>query len=415
MKTTLALVTLLALLAVQPCFAAQAAALADDSKPAVTNAPGQPYPRVDSQRRATFRVSAPDAQKVAVDVRGGAGIFDMTRGADGIWSVTTAPLAPGFHYYCLVINGVCVADPMSESFFGYARMMSGIDVPEAGVDFYDAKPVPHGDVRSKWYYSRVTNAWRQANVYTPPGYDAGNTRYPVLYLQHGAGEDQRGWVVQGRMNFILDNLIASGAARPMIVVMDNGGTGGGGRGRGATPAPGGAPAAAAGAPSAAPAAQPPGAPGAAPAAGRGAGRGPANPIFERIMITELIPLIDSTYRTRAARDSRAMAGLSMGAGQTYQITLNNLDTFAYIGAFSGGGDAAHPAFADAGAFNKKVQLLFVSTGSEEAGLMTRLKDLRSAWDKAGVTHVYYEAPGTAHEWQTWRKSLYGFVPLLFRN
>jgi enterochelin esterase family protein len=384
-----------------------------DSKPATSNAPGQDYPRIDSDLRASFRVRAPNAQKVQVSV---GKTYDMSKGEDGTWTVTTNPLVPGFHYYSLVIDGVSVADPASESYFGVSKMSSGIEVPEKGVDFYDAKDVPHGQVRAHYYYSKSTKLTRRAYVYTPPDYDTNPTaRYPVLYLQHGAGEDERGWSTQGRMNFILDNLIAEGKARPMIVVMDNGGIGGvfggarGGRGRGAATQARG------------PATQPGGqAPSGAPTARSG---GPMmGAAFAQIMINEIIPTIDANFRTLSDRDHRAMAGLSMGGMQTFQITLANLDKFAYIGGFSSAGGqfpdlktAYNGAMADPDEFNKKVKVLWISTGTAEGGMYEGNKAFHAQLEKGGIKHVYYESPGTAHEWQTWRRSLNGFAPLLFQN
>src|SRR5262249_14128075 len=233
---------------------------------------------------------------------------------EGVWTITTEPLVPGFHYYTFVIDGARVSDPNSETFFGVSRMMSGIEVPEKGVDFYDPKDVAHGEVRERWYHSKSTDTWRRCYVYTPPDYDSNSSRrYPVLYLQHGAGEDERGWPTQGHVNFILDNLIAAGKAKPMIIVMDNGGGGaafaGGPRGRGGPP----------------------------PAGRGGLGNFGA---FQEILLDELIPMIDSTYRTISDREHRAMAGLSMGGMQTMQIGLGHLDKFAYLGGFSGGGRGA---------------------------------------------------------------------------
>src|SRR3954462_14578475 len=207
-----------------------------DGKPASTNAPGRDYPRVDSQRRATFRILAPDAKSVRVLNT------NLTKGPDGYWTGTTQPLDPGFHYYTVTIDGVNVADPNSQGFFGSGNVRSGIEIPDAGVDFYDMKDVPHGEIRSRWY-TTASGETRQAFVYTPPGYDQNTkTHYPVLYLQHGMGEDRRAWPTQGRTNLILDNLIAEKKAVPMIVVMEDGGItpgmGGaqGGTGRGAAPA-----------------------------------------------------------------------------------------------------------------------------------------------------------------------------------
>jgi len=358
-------------------------------KAPTSNVPGAEYPQINSERRARFRLSAPRAEKVELNL---GGRHPMTKDANGMWTITTDPLVVGFHYYSFVVDGVNVADPGSEGYFGSSWMSSGIEVPEAGVDFYDAKNVPHGDVRVRPYFSKISNAWRQAYVYTPPGYDNANTRYPVLYLQHGAGEDERGWTMQGKANFILDNLIAAGKAKPMIVVMENGGGS-------ALFAPGNR-----------------GGPGAnaAPGAGRG---NAASSQFAEILIKETIPMIEANYRTLTDRANRAIAGLSMGAGQAWQIGTANLDKFAYIGGFSGGATgepqtAYNGVMADAKAFNKQVKVLYISIGTEEN--VQGARTFHEKLDQHGIKHVYFESPGTAHEWQTWRRSLNGFAPLLFR-
>ena len=405
----------LALLSAMPVLLAQnARAQADDFKPASTNLPGQEYPKLSSDLRAMFRVHAPAAQKVQVNL---AGMHDMTRDSSGDWTVITPPLAPGFHYYSIVVDGAPASDPNSETVFGASRMLSGIEVPAPDQDFYAPKPVPHGEVREKWYYSDVMKAWRRAFVYTPPGYDANpKTRYPVLYLQHGAGEDERGWANQGHMGFILDNLIAEGKARPMIVVMDNGG----GSALFARPRPP-APVAAAPAPAAAPAAagQPPAREAAAPPRSPFA-MGPAQ-FFEQVLLTEIIPTMDRSYRTIPDRAHRAMAGLSMGGGQTLQIGLTHLDTFGYLGVFSGVGMRGNAdmktmyngAYADAAALNGKLKVFFISIGTTEN--VEGARRYKAALDSLGVHNVYYESPGTAHEWLTWRRSLYQFAPLIFRD
>jgi enterochelin esterase-like enzyme len=363
----------------------------DQGQPATTNVLGALYPRIQPDLGVTFRVKAPDARKV--QVQGGEGLgkspFDMVRGEGGFWTVTTPPAVPGFHYYWLLVDGVAVNDPASETFFGYGKPTSGVEVPEKGVDFYDPKDVPHGEVRARWYRSAVTGQWRRAYVYTPPDYDApGRPRYPVLYLQHGAGEDERGWTAQGRMNFILDNLIAAGKARPMLVVMD----------RGYATRTG------------APAAQ-----------AKGGPFGPGS-AFEDVVLKDLIPLIDATYRTLPDRQHRAMAGLSMGGAQTLQIALRHLDQFAYIGSFSGAlfgtFDAKTSyggAFADPAAFNAKVRLLWLGAGSGEPRFAKSARILHETLDRSGIKSVYIESPGTGHEWQTWRRALYDFAPRLFRE
>jgi enterochelin esterase-like enzyme len=392
----------------------------DECKPSSLNIPGAKYPCVYPDGRATFRVVAPDAQKVQVRV---GRAFDMEKGPDGAWTVTTTPLVVGFHYYSLVIDGATVADPATRTFFGSGWDNSGIEIPEAAdVDYYLPKDVPHGQVSQRWYYSKVTEKWRRCYVYTPPGYDDGKTRYPVLYLLHGWGENEQGWHTQGHADLILDNLIAAKKAKPMIIVMDNlnavkpGEDSSIFNARGATP-----PAKPAAPPTqGAPPAQ--GARGAAPA-GRGGGLGGfTGSAFTEMMLTDLIPMIEKTYRVLPGRENRAMAGLSMGGMQTFMTALGNLDKFACIGGFSGSsgggrGGTFDPktsnngVFADAAAFNKKVKVLFLGIGSMEGPGTKNFSDQLS---KAGINNVYFESPGTAHEWLTWRRCLNDFAPRLFK-
>lgn len=380
-----------------------------DSKPASTNIVGAEYPRIDAQRRAIFRVRAPEAQSVVVSM----GNTALVKGDDGYWTGVTAPLDPGFHYYNLRINGVEVNDPSSETFFGSGRMMSGIEVPEEGVDFYHAKKVPHGQIVSFWYFAESTGEIRQANVYIPPDYMQNNDkRYPVLYLQHGMGEDRRAWANQGRTNFILDNLIAEGKAKPMIVVMEDGGIAAG-MGRARRPSGAGAQGAGPGQGQA----QTPA--GARPQQGQGPGGMPSFwDGFGSVMIKDLIPAIDANFRTLTNRENRAMAGLSLGGTQTYQITQANLDKFAYIGIFSapfgfpGVETGYNGLLSKPDEFAKQVKVFYISMGSKEGA--TTGRSIHEQLEKAGIKHVYFEAPGTAHEFQTWRKSLHGFTQLLFK-
>ena len=391
--------------------------LDSDAKSAASNAAGQAFPKIDSQHRVEFHLRAPDAKKVQVDIGGHK--YDMSKDDSGLWSVVTPPLVVGFHYYALVVDGVATADPASESFFGVSKMMSGIDIPSPGEDFYDLKNVPHGEVREHWYYSNTNSAWRRCFVYTPPDYDSNpNAHYPVVYLQHGAGEDERGWSTQGRVNFILDNLIAEGQAKPMIVVMDNGGGSGlfasGGRAVGGLM---GAPMGTNRTPLAGGATNPPGA-GSFGRGGLGMFGGPAGR-FPDTLLHEIIPMIDSTYRTIPDRAHRAMAGLSMGGMQTRAIAMSHLDTFSYIGIFSGGNlgelRATNSPLANPAEFNRLVKAALVSYGSVEAGAKN-LESYHHALVGAGITNMtYYVSPGTAHEWQSWRRSFYQFAPLLFQN
>jgi enterochelin esterase family protein len=412
MKITVATLLAAACLCSSPHAWAQPPA---DCQPNALNIPSAPYPCIFPDRRVTFRVAAPDAQKVRVRLGPG---YDMTKGADGMWYVTTAPQVVGFHYYTLSIDGAVVADPATRSFFGSGYYNSAIEVPDPDGDYYALKDVPRGQVRQRWYYSTVTGSWRRAYVYTPPDYDTNaKAKYPVLYLLHGWGENEQGWHVQGHVDVIADNLIAAKKATPMIIVMDNLNA--------VKPGESGALYAARGSLTQA---VPP--PPADPAAGRaggpaGAGRGRAggpmvSSVFTEMMLTDLIPMVERTYRVAAGRENRAMAGLSMGGAQTFGTALANLDRFAYIGGFSGssGGRGGFDpktsnggVFADAAAFNKKVKLLFLSIGSEEG---PGTKTFSEALTQAGIKNVYFESPGTAHEWLTWRRSFRDFAQRLFR-
>jgi enterochelin esterase-like enzyme len=368
-----------------------------------TNVPDAEYPRVNEDSSIDFRLKAPDATKVQVKV-GATPPVDMIKGDDGIWKVTTPPIVPGFHYYYLTIDGVTVDDPASHTFYGVGKDSTGIEVPEQGSDYYLVAAVPHGDVREHWYYSKTTEKWRRCFVYTPPDYDNQlKVRYPVLYLQHGAGEDETGWIRQGHANFILDNLIAAGKATPMIIVMDTG--------YAQRPGP----------PPPQPSAAAPGSPEALQKMRA------ATAAFEDVMIKDLIPMVDKTYRTIPDRDHRAMAGLSMGGMQTFQITMNHLDTFSYIGGFSGAGAGFlsgekkldpkteyNGVLSDPAAFNKRVHLVWLGVGTAEPERMHKgLAGFNDFLEQAGIRHVFYESPGTAHEWQTWRRDLNLFAPLLF--
>jgi enterochelin esterase-like enzyme len=366
---------------------------ASQFQPAETNVWGAEYPRIDPSGRVQVRIKAPDANKVKLNFWSGPKV-DMEKQADGFWTVTTTPLAPGLHYYVINIDGADASDPGSNAYFGGTRYTSAVEIPEPGSTYYSIQDVPHGQVREVWYESKVTGSWRHAMVYLPPDYEAQTKkRYPVLYLQHGGGEDETGWIRQGRANVILDNLIAAGEAKPMIIVMAYGYA----RRAGSPP----------------------------PAQGAQA-RNEMAAVFEADVTQALIPFVDKTYRTLSDRDNRAMAGLSMGGFQTFHITTMHLDLFSHIGGFSGIGGMLEDrkldlktdfngVFADPAAFAKKVHLLYFGVGTAEPErFRTRIQALHTALTEAGVAHVYWESPGTDHEWQTWRRNLKGFAPLLFR-
>lgn len=395
-------IILLALLLGSPLFAQTTV---DGSRPATSNVFNAQYPRVHSDGRATFRLAAANARKVQLAGALTPEPLDMTRGPDGVWTITTPPLVPGFHYYWFEADGVQVNDPASDTFFGYGKQTSGIEIPPPGEDFFLARDVAHGQVRSIWFLSKTTGDWRRAMVYTPPGYDRETqTRYPVLYLLHGGGEDETGWTKQGRANFILDNLIAANRAKPMIVVNGLGYAFRAGEARvppvigsQGTPRPGS------------------GIVGTA----RGTDGVLSPSALESVVVEDLIPTVDRTFRTRADRDHRAIAGLSMGSMQTMQISLRNLDIFSWIGLFSGAvvtGDLAAAyggVFKDAAAFNRRVHLLWQGAGTAETALMQRLDESHELLEKRGVKHVIYKSEGTAHEWHTWRRHLRDFASRLF--
>ena len=349
--------------------------------PATTNVEGQEYPKINPDLSTVFRNDFPEAQAVAVNVGGKS--YDMVKGEDGIWEATTEPLVPGFHYYTLTVDGKRLSDPNSRLFFGSGFWSSGIEIPEAGVDYYLEKNVPHGEVRIEKYHSELTGADRPYYIYLPPQYASEpDRRFPVLYLMHGAGEDETGWATQGMMGNIMDNLIAAGECEPMIIVCEH---------------------AVATLADADPAARP-------------------NlfnfDAFERVTVEEAVPTIDARFRTLMDRDHRAICGLSLGGFQAYTIGLDHPELFGWIGGFSGSGrgpgdrrdSEMYPT-----SINDRYHLLYISIGTDEpAGMYQGIYDLHCALDSLGVNHVYYESPGTGHEWLTWRRSLHMFAPMLFK-
>jgi enterochelin esterase-like enzyme len=381
----------------------------EDFQPSSLNQPGKQYPQVNSERRVRARVVAPQAQSVVLDFLGGAK-YPMTRADDGAWVVTTRPQDEGFHYYQLVLDGAGVPDPGTLYFYGGGRWGSGVEVPARDQYFYALRNVPHGQLRQVLYPSTSANAVLRCFVYTPPDYDKDlSRRYPVLYLQHGGGEDETGWGNQGHAGLILDNLLAAGKARPFIIVMANSyvpSAFGPGRGPAAVTATNTASASATNAP-----------PGP---------RGPGGRLFDfsafaKVLLGDLIPFIDANFRTLPDQPHRAMAGLSMGGMQTRTITLTNLDKFSHIGVFSGGSIA--PAdIADLDAFKRQVKVVFVSYGSRELGGERGAgrfggdpKANTEALKAAGVNSFFYVSPDTGHEWQSWRRSLHAFAQLLFQD
>ena len=365
------------------------AQIPEGAKAASTNIQVNNCPCIYPDLRVLFKATAPTATKVQLDL---GKIYDMQKDDKGIWSVTTDPQVPGFHYYSLVIDGFKFADPASESFYGTGRMSSAIDVPEAGADFYSLKQVPHGDIRSKSYFSKVTGTWRNINIYTPPGYDVDVKKsYPVLYIQHGGGEDERGWAVQGKTNVILDNLIAAGKAVPMIVVIPNGNV-------------------------------------TKPGVTATGYTDEAMAVFKEEMTASIIPFIESNYRVKAGVANRAISGLSMGGGQAFYTGLRNTDIFSHVGVFSTGVfgginrqpnappfdvEAAIPGIlTNPKSFNSKLKVFYLSVGEQDPRVEPT-KKLVETFKSKGLNVEFASFPG-GHEWQVWRKSLNDFAPKLFR-
>ena len=392
----------------------------EDFKPATTNQGGKQYPMVNSQRMVRAQIRAPKATFVGLDIAGK--IYEMTKDANGVWTGTSEPQDEGFHYYQLNIDGASVPDPGSLYYYGASRWGSGIDVPAADEEFYTVKNVPQGSINEVYYWSDVTEKMRHGYIYLPAEYYKNPTKkFPVLYLQHGMGENETGWSAQGKTGIIMDNLIAAGKAVPFIIYMDNGlnarkpgeqpGFGGFGG-----PRPQGAPQ---GAPGQRPQGGPQGGPGQRPRMG-GAGFAQMarrmGGAFEEVLIKDIIPMVEKNYRVIADTEHRAMAGLSMGGMQTHGITLNNPKTFAYVGIFSGGTIGADE-LTDAADFKATNKVLFMSAGGRETGMAEGDGSVGKAAEelkKLGINAYSYISPETAHEWQTWRRSLYQFAQLLFK-
>ena len=368
-----------------------APSISEDFKPSSLNQPGQQYPQVNSQGYARFRIVAPDATAVKVSLGlGGRGGTVLAKAPDGTWIGTSeGPLDEGFHYYHVTVDGGTFNDPGALNFYGSTRWESGIEIPAHDADFYALKDVPHGRVEQILFPSPSTGTPRRALVYTPPGYgDKPQTRYPVLYLQHGWGEDETAWSNQGHANLIMDNLVAEKKSLPFIIVMTYGMTN----------------------------EIKPGSPG-------GLASFDIRP-FQTVLLKELVPYVDRTYRTVADARHRAMAGLSMGGFETKLIAPKNLDTFAYIGLLSGGTVGMDDVGATPG-FKDKVKLVFVSFGSRElegnrplapgGGPRPDPRANAAAIKAAGINSAFYVSPNTAHEFLTWRRSLHEMAPLLFRD
>lgn len=398
--------------------ATAAFAVVEDFKPASTNQEGKQYPMVNSERCVRAQILAPDANSVKLDIGGVK--YELVKDENGVWTGESAPQDPGFHYYQLNIDGASVPDPNSLYYYGASRWGSGIEVPAEDAFKYENKDVPHGQICEFPYFSSVTKQMRRCFVYIPAEYDKNpKKKYPVLYLQHGMGENETGWSAQGRTGYIMDNLIAEGKALPFIIVMDNGsvtmGGFGGGQRMAQRPAVGqGAPQMGqrpAGAPAGAPAGQ--GAPQGQRRGGFGGGMNFAGQ-FQEILFTDIIPLIESEYRVYTDAQHRAMAGLSMGGMQTHSITLAKPEMFTYVGMFSGGTFNVEE-IQNNEVFKNNVKVVFMSCGGKEnMGVDNAAKAINEAGFD-GMKAYSYVSPGTAHEWQTWRLSLYEFAQLIFKD
>ncbi|HRA73109.1 MAG TPA: alpha/beta hydrolase-fold protein, partial [Flavobacterium sp.] len=343
-----------------------------------TNIRNAKYPQILPDNRVVFKVKAPEAVKVQIDL---GKKYDMVKDAEGTWNLTTDVINKGFNYYSLLIDGVAVADPSSESFYGMGRMASGIEIPNKEGDFYALKNVPHGDIRVKKYFSRATNSWREMYVYTPPGYDNATEKHPVLYLLHGGGEDQRGWATQGKTNLILDNLIAENKAKPMVIAMLDGNmTGVTGFDERALKA------------------------------------------FENELKMGAIPFVESNFKVATDAKNRALAGLSMGGLQTLYAGVKNSDMFSSIGVFSSGWWANSTTLSDpqyefmknnTATINSNIKEFWISMGGKEDIAYENCKIMMSKFDQMGIKYKYSEYPG-GHSWPVWRHDLFMYAPLLFK-
>ena len=356
----------------------------EDAFIAETTVPGNEFPKVDKEGRAYFKINAPQARKVIVDICNKK--YDMQSDGKGNFTAITDPLPVGFHYYFMNINGVNFVDPATETFFGCNRESGGIEIPEGPEgDYYRPQlGVPAGSVRSIYYYSNEQKKWRHAMVYTPAEYEKNaKKRYPVLYLQHGMGEGETSWSNQGHMQHIMDNAIAAGKAVPMIVVMESGDI--------KAPFQGG---------------------------DNRQGFSEYGNSFYPVLLNDLIPYIDANFRTKTDRDNRAMAGLSWGGHQTFDIVFNNLDKFAWLGTFSGaifGLDvktAYNGVFTNANEFNKKIHYMYMNWGSED---FIKSGDIVKGLQEMGIKVEGKQSEGTAHEFLTWRRGLHEFIPHIFKK
>lgn len=345
--------------------------------PASTNVRAAGYPQILPDHRVIFRINAPEAQKVQVDL---GRKYDLVKGNAGVWEATTDSIGEGFHYYSLLIDGVAVADPASETFYGMGRMASGIEIPFDGGGYYAEREVPHGEIRMKRYYSEVLNTWRRFFIYTPPGYDQSAAKYPVLYLLHGGGEDERGWAMQGKTDLILDNLIADSKAKPMLIVMMDGNV--------------------------------------------SSGRFNEQSLrtFEAELKTSVIPFVESNYRTEAGSSGRALAGLSLGGIQTLYAGIKNTGMFSYLGVFSSGWFAGQNEITDPqykfiaeniSSINSNLKSLWIAMGGKEDIAYNNCKTMMSKFDDLKIKYTYSEYPG-GHTWPVWRNNLYNFAQVLFK-
>ncbi|MFC5409244.1 alpha/beta hydrolase-fold protein [Larkinella bovis] len=349
--------------------------------PAATNVRSAKYPQILPDKRVLFRVKAPNAQRVQIDL---GKKYEMVKDTSGFWTVTTDSISRGFHYYSLLIDGVAVVDPASETFYGMGRMASGIEIPDRDGGYYALKDVPHGDIRIKRYWSKALNTWREMYVYTPPGYDQSGEKYPVLYLLHGGGEDQRGWATQGRTDLILDNLIAEKKAQPMVVVMLDGNM---------------------------------------PNAGGLAGFNEnVLRMFENELKQAAIPFVEGSFRVQTDARNRALAGLSMGGLQTLYAGIKNTDLFSHLGVFSSGWFANNPKLSDpqyefmkanASTINRNLKTFWISMGGKEDIAHQNCQVMMKKFDDLGVKYQYSEYAG-GHTWPVWRHDLFGFAQLLFK-
>lgn len=359
-------------------------------------APRVVSPEILAKNEVAIRILAPEATEVVLwgDWMDGGKVEKLTKGADGVWAITVGPLAPDFYSYNLTVDGVRTLDPQNPQIKQGNRSVDNMFfLPGPEAEFEENQNVPHGQIRQVWYYSKTLATQRRMHVYTPPGYDSSDKRYPVFYLLHGGGDEDSGWSTIGRAGFILDNLLAAGKARPMIIVMPNG----------SLPMPANLPRVAPGET-------------ASPEVRRA--RTAAQNRFVDELIREILPRVEKQFRALPGRENRAIAGLSMGGGQTLNVITEQPHQFAYVGIWSAGiwrdpegWEEDHLTFLENPRVNEWIRLLSLKAGDQDFAL-DGAKALDALLTQYGIKHTF-QTSGGGHTWLNWRRYLNELAPQLF--